>query len=217
MKSKVSIGKGDRISQAYPESLYRDVPSEKLIVYSIYSMLQKNEVVTFERLVKECFTLFPKSFCFTRYPNWPDSMRLDRPIRSLRADGLIVGKPQGTFTLTNIGIRKAKEVEKLISIYGLAQNVIPQLNKQKARRRQEASIISNLKNSRYFKNFQAKDTISVNKSTLRRLFFCTIETPMRIVKQNIEYCKNIAKEADERELMNFISYCEAKLLGKVRK
>jgi len=57
--------------------------------------------VTFEHLVKECFDRFPESFSFYRYKNWPDSLKLDRPIRKLRRNyGYIKGK-------------KAKQVQSL--------------------------------------------------------------------------------------------------------
>ncbi len=87
-------------------------PANNLILFSIFSVLSGNEICSFERLVKECFTLFPKYFSFTRYPLWPDARKLDRPLRSLRKEKLINGDPKLDFFLTKEGREKADSVRK---------------------------------------------------------------------------------------------------------
>jgi hypothetical protein len=84
----------------------------ELILFSIFSVLSENDICSFDRLVKECFTLFPKHFGFVRYPLWPDSRRLDRPLRSLRKEGFIKGDPKVEFFLTDEGKGKADAVRK---------------------------------------------------------------------------------------------------------
>lgn len=85
-----------------------------LILYCIYSITLNNEKCSFERLVKECFTLFPETLAFVRYPIWPDSRKLDRPLRSLRDEKLIIGDPKTIFMLTKEGEKKALEVAKTL-------------------------------------------------------------------------------------------------------
>ena len=71
-----------------------------------------NEECSFERLVKECFTLFPETLSFTRYPIWPDSRKLDRPLRALRNERMIIGDPKTIFMLTKDGEKKAEEIAR---------------------------------------------------------------------------------------------------------
>jgi len=85
-----------------------------LILFSIYSVIVNNEICSFERLLKECFTLFPEAFGFARYPLWPDSRRLDRPLRSLRDGKLIKGDPKTEFFLTKEGKEKAQQIAKIL-------------------------------------------------------------------------------------------------------
>ena len=85
-----------------------------LILFSIYSVLKDNEICTFDRLLKECFTLFPEPFGFSRYPIWPDSRKLDRPLRTLRSEGLIKGDPKIEFFITKEGKDKAQEIGKIL-------------------------------------------------------------------------------------------------------
>jgi len=81
-----------------------------LILFSIYSL--GKEKCDFERLVKECYTLSPENFCFSRYPKWPDARKLDRPLRTLRQKKLINGDPDTFFSLTRAGQKLAIDVAK---------------------------------------------------------------------------------------------------------
>lgn len=85
-----------------------------LILFSIYSVVSSNETCTFDRLIKECFTLFPEAFGFLRYPIWPDSRKLDRPLRTLRDEKLIKGDPKTEFFLTQGGKERAQEIGKAL-------------------------------------------------------------------------------------------------------
>ena len=83
-----------------------------LILFCIHSVILNNEQCSFERLVKECFIFFPDMIKFTRYPIWPDSRKLDRPLRALRDGGLIIGNPKSYFILTKEGEEKAVIIAK---------------------------------------------------------------------------------------------------------
>jgi len=83
-----------------------------LILFSIYSVISNRERCSFERLIKECFSLFPEIFCFSKYYQWPDSRKLDRPLRTLRQRKLIKGDPKNYFSLTKTGQKIAEEIAK---------------------------------------------------------------------------------------------------------
>lgn len=85
-----------------------------LILFCIYSVNSNNEKCSFERLIKECFTLFPETLSFQRYQIWPDSRKLDRPLRTLRDEKLIIGDPKTIFVLTEQGKKKAIEVDRAL-------------------------------------------------------------------------------------------------------
>jgi len=85
-----------------------------LILFCIHSVILNSEQCSFERLVKECFTLFPDTLKFIRYPIWPDSRKLDRPLRALRKEKLIIGDPKNYFILTKTGEARAAIVSKAL-------------------------------------------------------------------------------------------------------
>ncbi|MBZ9572473.1 hypothetical protein KJA15_04025 [Patescibacteria group bacterium] len=96
----------------FDEELYKDRSISNLILFGIYSVTEKKEKCTFGRLVRECFTLFPKVFIFPKYSKWPDSRKLDRPLRTLRKGKLIAGNPKTSFSLTKLGKKAAADTAK---------------------------------------------------------------------------------------------------------
>jgi hypothetical protein len=93
---------------------YLNFSVNDLILFCIHSVVLNNEQCSFERLIKECFTLFPETLKFPRYPIWPDARKLDRPLRALRKEKLIIGDPKNYFMLTKTGEQKANEVAKIL-------------------------------------------------------------------------------------------------------
>jgi hypothetical protein len=82
-----------------------------LILFCLFKVTESKERATIERLVAECFLLFPNSFELKGYPKWPDSKKLDRALRSLRKNKLINGGSKTFFTLTKKG---KQEVENML-------------------------------------------------------------------------------------------------------
>jgi len=121
------------MKKPFDEELYKDIGINELIVLGIYliteppppeegakskkrakssSPINNGEKCTLERLIKESFNLFPAAFCFSQYPEWPDSRKLDRPLRTLRKRKLITGNPKTYFYLTKLGKKIAIETAK---------------------------------------------------------------------------------------------------------
>ena len=84
----------------------------ELILFAIYSLNKRNKKYTFQGLISECFSLFPKKFCFPKYSKWPDARKLDRSLRTLRTKKMISGNLQSSFTLTSSGKKIAEEITK---------------------------------------------------------------------------------------------------------
>ena len=197
-------------TKALPEARYNNLPKENLIVFGIYSVTKIGEGCSFERLVKECFTLFPKVFAFSRYPEWPDSLKFDRQLRTLRERGWIVGGARTTISLTKFGEKIANETEQMLAGSRLARET-----NQKLVRGADTALIHSLKESAAFKRFlEDRKRLSITEMELRALLRCTLETPLRVLKQNLQYSKNLADDYNERELFDFLEECEQILAEK---
>lgn len=194
-------------SASYSEEIYQKIPTAYLIVFGIYSILQKREKCTFEKLIEECFRLFPKAFSFSRRPEWPDSLKFDRTLRKLREKGLVVGNPNTLFSLTKFGEKIARNTAQNLKT-GRAKKVMIERPKRDA----EINWIRNLKRNEIFQRFlESKKGFSITNMEIRNLLHCTLETPLRIVKQNLSYSINLAQEFKEKELLKFLKLCQKKI------
>ncbi len=90
---------------------YDKISTKELILFAILSVSKKKEKCSFPRLLEECFALFPKSFFLSGYSMWPDSRKLDRPLRALRQKKLVLDD----ISLTKAGEKKALEVEVFLN------------------------------------------------------------------------------------------------------
>lgn len=99
--------------KTFDKQLYLKVSIPDLILFTLFSMEGKKQKPNFERLVKECFNFFPDVFGFSDFSKWPDSRKLDRPLRSLRKKALVSGGPKTFFCLTGKGKKKAQSIGKV--------------------------------------------------------------------------------------------------------
>lgn len=92
------------------EELYKKVSINDLILFGIFSVMESNKKCSFETLAHKCFNLFPAVFSLKKHPQWPDTRKLDRPLRSLRNKKMIAGSPKIFFSLTKRGKKRALDV-----------------------------------------------------------------------------------------------------------
>lgn len=215
VKERAALYSAAQLVQKYKEEVYTAIKTQDLILFGIYSVTKNGETCTFERLVAECFLNFPKAFGFIRYPNWPDSMKFDRALRTLREKGLIVGGVGGKYSpgqisLTEFGEKKAKQLEAIL----VNQKVTRPVRKETlAGRSIDDKLLKYLKESPLFKKFlETRDNFTISEPEFRNLLRCTLETPERVLKQNLEYFKNLGKTYGEKQLLDFLSFCEKKFI-----
>jgi len=191
---------------------YKILSMSDLILFCIDKITSSGEICTFERLVAECYTRFPKVFSFKRYPQWPDSLKFDRPLRTLREKGLIVGSIKDHFLLTDFGrLKLAEVINNLQSESGLLKREPPKKKSQS--RSTDDRLIEYLKSDPYFQHYiKNPKELSMSEAEFRNILRCTLETPLRVVKQNLEYYKKVAKSYNEDELYNFLVKCGEKFL-----
>ena len=83
----------------FDESIYTEVSLTKLTIFAISKIDEGGEECAYERIVKECFTLFPRRFSLHRYPEWPDGARVKIEILRCRDNGWITGNEKKGFQI----------------------------------------------------------------------------------------------------------------------
>jgi hypothetical protein len=186
---------------------------DELVIYAVYRIYQSGDECTFERLVYECFTLFPHEFSFKRYPQWPDSARINKSWLRCRTDkGWLVGTVKESFRLTDLGIIIAERVEKKLNM-----KKVPATGSQNVRvkdRERYDSMLRSLRESDKYKEFiDNPRKFRLNEMSFRQLLGCTLETPLRIIKQNLRQYQYAANVYRETNVVRFLNACETQMIN----
>ncbi len=191
------------MKEPFDEGIYTLVSLTKLAIFAISKIAESGEECAYERIVKECFTLFPRRFSFQRYHEWPDGARIKLEISRCRDKGWTKGNEKNGWQITSSGTRKAQEVLK-----ELRGSRVKKPQKKRPRDRGQ-TIINHLKESEPFKRFkQAKEVFYITEEELRKLLVATFETPHRVLKQNLNFCSDVCEQYGERQLVEFLKECE---------
>ena len=185
---------------------------DDLVVYCVRRILAGGEECTFERLVYESFTQFPETFGLQRYPQWPDSARINKSWLRCRTDkGWIVGSVKEGFRLTPAGTSVAQRVEEHLS-----GRVDVPLTSDSAPRERYTALLHRMRSDHLFRRFETeRSRLDISDMELRRLLGATLETPLRILRQNLNAYKNAAIAYNDSDVTQFLALCEAKLVREM--
>lgn len=188
-----------------PEELYTKIPVDDLVLYAAKRILENNEECTSERLVYECFTLFPKQFCLQQYPEWPDSGRVNKSWWRCRTDkGWLVGSVKEGFRLTPKGERVAAGVAKKLS----TGKVREPRRVARPRERFEAALL-HIRHSDGFRRFgKNPQDFVLSEMEIRSLLGGTLETPSRVLKQNLHFYLDVAEQYGDHAVKQFLGACK---------
>jgi hypothetical protein len=184
----------------------RGPPLDDLVVYSVAEVLAAGENCTFERLVFECFTRFPEAFGLALYPEWPDSARVNKAWLRCRTDkGWIVGSVQEGFRLTSVGERAAEKVRARLQSESGATTT-----RAGTRPRDPLqALLRNVRKDPLFQRYVDRQAeFKPSEMELRRLLGATLETPLRVLRQNLSAFKSAADAYHDTEALDFLRACE---------
>lgn len=203
MKTRKAKGEAE-----FPSDSYKDIGVDYLVIYSVKKILDNSEECTFERLVCECFTLFPKKFGFLRYPNWPDATRINKAWLRCRTDkGWLAGTVKEGFRITAAGEEIARDTENLLKNKA---KIRKNFSAAKSRERYEA-VILHIKKSPEYQKYSKIAGYELNETDLRSFLGGTLETPKRILRHNLNLYLNAAAIYNESSVIPFLEVCKRKL------
>ncbi len=182
------------------------LPLDDLVVYCVSEILRGGEECTFERLVYESFTRFPEAFGLRRYPDWPDSARVNKAWLRCRTDkGWIAGSVKEGFRPTPAGETVAQRVASRLRA---GPALVGSREAPRTRERFEA-LLRNIRRDPLFRRFASRrDGFELSDMELRRFLGATLETPPRILKQNLHAYRNAASVYQDVDVLNFLAACE---------
>lgn len=185
---------------------------QDIILISIKLISKSGEKASFSRLVKKSFELFPEQISLTDFPQYPDSLKLDRAWRSLRDKNLITGSPDSYFTLTKNGDLTA---ENLLKNMATLQHTGPS---KFTTRSPSAKILERIRKSEHYKKFLKENTnFKFDEMRIRELLGFTLETPVKKVIGELDYLLKTSGKKTDKSLQDFLKYYKSnlKIEGKI--
>ena len=171
---------------------------EDLLILGIDSVIKKKKKCSFGDLIKEVFSKYPKLFSIADYPKWPDSLKLDRPLRSLRSEGFITGSPTTFYSLTALGREKIRALKDKIFLSAG--------EKRKPTRSPSLSILTELEKGEEFEAYLSdRQSFKPNNMKIRALLRFTLETPRKIVIAHLNFLRRIAHKVKKSDLEFFLT------------
>jgi hypothetical protein len=194
--------------KSFTSETYKNIGIDQLVIYAVSCILNSGEECTFDRLVYECFTLFPEKFAFPRYSQWPDSSRINKSWLRCRTDkGWLSGNTRQGFRLTPLGENIANETSILL---GSHLNIKKRKRITRSREKYEA-IIRYIINSPVYKNYINQKKENISEEELISFLGGTLETPKRILRSNINLYFDAIKIYKKQNILPFLEICEKKL------
>lgn len=192
---------------SYEPKNYINIGIDQLVVYATKKIMDGGEECTFERLVYECFTLFPEKFKFKRYPQWPDSARINKAWLRCRTDkGWLAGTVKEGFRVTPSGETIARQTEKYLKGMVGKKILIP-----KGTRERYEAVLNYIKKSPEFTKFIEQENNDISISDLKSFLGGTLETPKRILIHNLNHYFQAATVYDDKSVVSFLKLCKEKL------
>ena len=192
----------NKVEKSARKSAYGNL--DEMLIYCADLVQQTGDACTFERLVYECFTRFPEQFGMISYPQWPDNDRINKAWLRCRTDrGWMVGTRLEGFQVTPIGKRIAADVERRIKL------VQPREVRSSRPRNRADVVVRQIRTDEFFTRYRADpQSFELTEMELRRLAGCTMESPSRVVRQNIAFYRTSCDETGDTEAAAFLRKCD---------
>lgn len=200
---------------AFGEKAYADIDLDSLVTFAVWSIGQKGEQCTFERLVAECFALFPRKFSLFRYPQWPDSARVNKSWLRCRTDkGHITGSVKQGFHLTQMGLTVVQKTADLLQ--GRASKK-PLAIPRKSRSVEEALVNRALQHAAYKRFAASPDGFLIAEDEFRHLLLVGRSATRHLLAANLATLREASRLARQDSLLRFISACEVQMSYLLKK
>jgi hypothetical protein len=192
------------------QEAYEQIGYDDLITYVVYRLVAEQKETTFENIVAEAFTLFPKRFSLRGYPQWPDSAVINKSWLRCRTDKkLIVGSVKDGFKLTQRGLEVA---EKVASQLKSETNTLTSLRLKSELRTRAGRLLRAIEQNPSYKQFTSTGSIEqISKNDIADVLLTLPDTPVKRLRSNLEQFKDAARLYQRDDILKFLEKLAAKL------
>jgi hypothetical protein len=194
----------------FPSASYSALDLNRLTVFTIALLREKNFATSIENIAVANFRMFPKRFAMIGFPNFPDVSRVNRALLQLRPKyrNWATGNARLGWTLTGPGEAEATAVRSRLSGAqdGSPNTPLPPERKSEdiARRTVDSTRdVQRIRASSLFAKSQA-GWVGVSSLEVFDVLDAYTHTPATVLKKRLRELRQAAVDADDRDVIDFL-------------
>ncbi|MFA5069741.1 MAG: hypothetical protein WC528_00465 [Patescibacteria group bacterium] len=195
----------------FDPKIYNKIPYDDLLVFALYSLIQRNKVTNFENLVVECYELFPQRFGLPGYiSKYPDSSQVEKCWLRCRTDkGLITGSKAQGFEITGRGLNIVQKIRKVLGAHEIDTKKLLAIKGD--RRTKSGRLVKQLEeNSKYKEYLRVGNTIKISEFEFCDLIYCTLDSLPETRRKNLQQLFEAVEDYNRNDLVEFLKMCETR-------
>lgn len=200
--------------KAFSIKSYSDLDLDRLTVYALSVLEQKNIPLYFDYVAVALFRLFPKKFSMANFSKYPDTFRINNSIRRLAGGlgaksskaGWATGSVENGFKMTNVGKEIAAQMEIFLKSPHTKKRVKPTASK--TRGRFSSDDVLEIRSSDAYKKWTSKEPINVHE--FLAFLKAAPYTPKHLLSSHLARLKDSANTAGDKEVLEFLQWMEEK-------
>ena len=195
----------------FPSQLYSALDLNRLTVFTIALLRERNLATSIENIAVANFRMFPKRFAMIGFASFPDVSRVNRALLQLRPKyrNWATGNARIGWTLTGPGEAEAASVrsrlERRDTDFQSTDVPTPERKSEEIARRTVDSRkeVKRIRDSSLFAKSQAGWT-NVSSLEVFDVLGAYTHTPAAILKKRLRELRQAAVDADDREIIKFL-------------
>ena len=201
------------MEQQLDPALYESIGYDDLVTYAVYKLVLADSnggEATFEDIVAQAFTLFPKRFSLRGYHQWPDSAVVNKSWLRCRTDkNYIIGSVKDGFKLTQRGLEIAESVERKLGNNTVQSSRIPKIKSEL--RTRSGRLLRSLEQTSAFQAYgKTRDVEGLTTDDLTDVLLTLPDSPPNRLRSNLEQFRDAAKLYERTDILDFLDALEAK-------
>ena len=199
------------MEETFDARIYKNIPYDDLLIFALYSIIQKNLDPNFENLVVECYTLFPERFGLPGYiEKYPDSAQVEKSWLRCRTDkGLITGNKAQGFELTARGIEAINKIQKRLGRKTIDTKKLLEIKGD--RRTKTGRLVKQLESNKKFNEYvRSGINVTISDYEFCDLVYSTLDSLPETRRKNLQQLKDAVQDYNRNDLLDFLRFCEVK-------
>ncbi len=205
MKNQAYV-EGIKSLKEVPESKYSSLDLDRLVIYSMNIIHQKNIPLYFDYISVAAFRLFPAKFSMANFKEYPDTNRINKAIRRLTdptRKNWATGTIEHGFNLSEAGKEVYLQVDAILSS---PDNLPAKKQGQRTRGRSTRDDANEVLSSKLYKQWVNRENVSEFQIT--DFMGATPYTPKSLLNNHLLHLKQSAENANSQEATKFLEWLE---------